>query len=72
MPYANHRVVGVLELKSAGLECDSAYIRSELLESKFQPQVASVSMMRIDSASLQRDLIVELDSLRAEQYSHSV
>ena len=69
---ANHRVVGVLELKSAGIESDSAYIRSLLLESHIQPRVASVSMVRIDSASLQRDLVIELDSFRAEQYSHSV
>ncbi len=83
MPYATHRVVGVIELESAhtlfesnpiptryslAARATAATIRRigyDMADSKARPWVAGESTVKVDSATLQRELDAELAKLFA-------
>lgn len=83
MPYASHRVVGVIELEpthkldesdsiattnSLAARDTAAVIRRigfERADSTSMPQVVGESTVKVDSATLQRELATELANLLA-------
>ena len=83
MPYAIHRIVGVMELEPSRTLDESNPIRTrpfraarataaairrigfELADSRSTPQVACEPIVKVDSATLQRELEAELESLLA-------
>ncbi|MDA1052277.1 MAG: hypothetical protein O3C40_17605 [Planctomycetota bacterium] len=87
MPYASHRIVGVMELEATCPLDDSNPIRTrhslaarataavirrigfELADSRSTPPVAGEPTVKVDSATLQRELAAELASLLANSVS---
>jgi len=84
MPYASHRIVGVMELEpyrtldelnpirtrlSRATRATAAAIRRiefELADSRATPRLASEPTVKVDSATLQRELEAELEKLLAD------
>ena len=84
MPYASHRVVGVMELEPTCTLVESNSIPArqsladrssaaaihkiscELADSRIKPYVAFESTVKVDSATLQRELEAELSRLLAK------
>jgi len=85
MPYASHRIVGLMELEPSrtldelnpirtrpplAAPATAAAIRKigfELAKSRSTPQVASEPTVKVDSATLQRELEAELEKLLADR-----
>lgn len=84
MPYASHRIVGVIELESACTPDETNSIRArhsltdrataaairrisfEIADSRSMPHGTFEPTVKVDSASLQRELEAELAGLYAE------
>lgn len=84
MPYASHRIVGVIELESPVTQDESKSLRQrhslaerataaairrigfELSNSRSTPRVAFEPTVKVDSATLQRELEAELSNLLAD------